>query len=546
MSSTTRSTGCSPKRCERLLAVGRLNDAVAVALEREAEHLPHGLVVVDEQNGGGARSLGFSVSSACLSAPACVLAVPASYYSPGWRPQRPPAGAAGGLAAARSRGRSTGGSTAPRSCSSLASAAAARVHDHPADAAREAGASGLLRHQLGASRSLSDLDHAVSGPRAGKHRRDGRGGLVLDQLPPQLYGLKLTRSSWTQNVAGLGRVRLREHRGGRAGPVARRDRRHGPSRRRRDGPGRERQRERDGRADRARPRRSPSPRPRGHAVQSPQTIVFLSTDAGAYGGLGAVHFLATSPFRKRIAAVINLDAIGGHGPREHRDRRRPAALAEPERSSRRRSRGSPSRPATSPRHVGFFGQLIDLAFPFTLYEQGPFVAAGIPAVTITTGGDRPPAAFGDDARGPRRDAAGPARRGRPAAARLARPGPRARPELVELRLGRRAGRPGLGDRARPDRPARALRASRSSISTRSAAGTGSRSGQRRGALRSRLVFWLFVGVVFTCFRLLGAWPSGPAAAAEPGNGRRRRLARARADRRSASSLASAGCSPASA
>ena len=49
-------------------------------------------------------------------------------------------------------------------------------------------------------------------------------------------------------------------------------------------------------------------------ASSPQTIVFLSTDGGAYGGLGAVHFLATSPFRKRIAAVIDLDAIGGHGP----------------------------------------------------------------------------------------------------------------------------------------------------------------------------------------------------------------------------------------
>ena len=30
----------------------------------------------------------------------------------------------------------------------------------------------------------------------------------------------------------------------------------------------------------------------------------------------------------------------------------------------------------APEHVGFFGQLLDLAFPFTLYEQGPFVSRG--------------------------------------------------------------------------------------------------------------------------------------------------------------------------
>src|SRR5919198_358550 len=40
-------------------------------------------------------------------------------------------------------------------------------------------------------------------------------------------------------------------------------------------------------------------------------------------------------------------------------------------------------------------QLLDLAFPFSLYEQAPFVGRGIPAVTITSSGDRPAPAFGD-------------------------------------------------------------------------------------------------------------------------------------------------------
>src|ERR671934_130162 len=40
-------------------------------------------------------------------------------------------------------------------------------------------------------------------------------------------------------------------------------------------------------------------------------------------------------------------------------------------------------------------QLLDLAFPFSLYEQAPFVGRGIPAVTLTSSDDRPAAAFGD-------------------------------------------------------------------------------------------------------------------------------------------------------
>ena len=50
-----------------------------------------------------------------------------------------------------------------------------------------------------------------------------------------------------------------------------------------------------------------------------------------------------------------------------------------------------------PKRPSVLGQLIDLGFPFTLYEQGPFVARGMPAITITTAGERPPDAFTDRA-----------------------------------------------------------------------------------------------------------------------------------------------------
>src|SRR5207244_5228734 len=44
------------------------------------------------------------------------------------------------------------------------------------------------------------------------------------------------------------------------------------------------------------------------------TILFLSTDGGAFGGLGAAWFAAHSPLRHDVAAVINLDAVGSKGP----------------------------------------------------------------------------------------------------------------------------------------------------------------------------------------------------------------------------------------
>ncbi len=98
-------------------------------------------------------------------------------------------------------------------------------------------------------------------------------------------------------------------------------------------------------------------------------------------------------YRRRIvAAVVNLDAIGGDGPRRaHRVRRRSAALVPPApRSSRPRPRACSSRPAP-PARPGALAQLIDLGFPFSFYEQAPLIGAAIPALSLTTAGPRPPA-----------------------------------------------------------------------------------------------------------------------------------------------------------
>ena len=124
------------------------------------------------------------------------------------------------------------------------------------------------------------------------------------------------------------------------------------------------------------------------------TLVFLSTDGGAYGGLGAAHFASESPYRKRTRAVVDLSALAGDGPARIEiagDRPRSPAMTLV-RTAAARVLEQTGREVVRPRAVG---QLIDLGFPFTLYDQGPFVGRGISAITLTTAGPRPPSSFGD-------------------------------------------------------------------------------------------------------------------------------------------------------
>jgi hypothetical protein len=125
----------------------------------------------------------------------------------------------------------------------------------------------------------------------------------------------------------------------------------------------------------------------GSAAHS-HPIVLVSTDGGAYGGIGAAHYAESLRYPDRPAALINLDAIASSGtPRIEfaGDTPRvpsPTLLATVDEMVEAQAGVEPSRP-------GAFDQLIDLAFPFSFYEQAPFVSHGVPAVTITTGGSRP-------------------------------------------------------------------------------------------------------------------------------------------------------------
>jgi hypothetical protein len=124
------------------------------------------------------------------------------------------------------------------------------------------------------------------------------------------------------------------------------------------------------------------------------TILFLSTDGGAFGGLGAAHFAAHSVYRDRVVAVVDLDSIAGNGPPHlvfagDTPRFASASLV---RTAGARILEQTGREPTRPSGLA---QLLDLAFPLSLYEQAPFVGRDVAAITLTSAGDRPPSAFGD-------------------------------------------------------------------------------------------------------------------------------------------------------
>ena len=129
-------------------------------------------------------------------------------------------------------------------------------------------------------------------------------------------------------------------------------------------------------------------------LQLPYSIAFVSTDGGTTGGVGAAQFAAHAPEAPNVAAVINLDGVAGKGPPRLQfggdtSRSPEPGLLETIRSVLTQETG------TQPQWPGALRQLVDLGFPFSVWEQAPFVSRGIPAVTISTSGDRPPSGAGD-------------------------------------------------------------------------------------------------------------------------------------------------------
>jgi Peptidase family M28 len=213
------------------------------------------------------------------------------------------------------------------------------------------------------------------------------------------------------------------------------------------------------------------------------TLVFVSTDGGALGGVGARHFAETAG--GEVDAVINLDAIAGPGPpRLHLagDRPRSPALTLVRTASVRIAEETgivPVRPSAA-------RQLLDLAFPFSLYEQAPFVGRDVSALTITTQGDTPlPAELDTEAR--------------------------LRTLLQSPRMGQLGGAAqtlvGSIDQGLTATPGGAPYLYFGSRAVRGWAVQLVLVAAVRSYL-SRLAFWLFVGLAFAVVARLGGWPQG--------------------------------------
>jgi len=124
------------------------------------------------------------------------------------------------------------------------------------------------------------------------------------------------------------------------------------------------------------------------------TLVFLSTDAGVWGGAGARRFVTTSRFRGDLLAAVVLDGLGGNAvPRLDvggDDARSPApALVRTAVARVREQIGM------RPKLPSLLRQLVDLGVPFGYGDQAPFLGARVSALRLTTADDTGRSDVGD-------------------------------------------------------------------------------------------------------------------------------------------------------
>ena len=131
--------------------------------------------------------------------------------------------------------------------------------------------------------------------------------------------------------------------------------------------------------------RSFAPQEAGPDPQPQHTLVFVSTDGGAYGGAGAERFAEASPLAQAAVAAVVVDRPGGRGrPR--------IALAGDDATSASRVlvRTALARlreeVAVPPELPSLATQVLDLGLPFAADEQGRLLGHHLAAVTLTTPG----------------------------------------------------------------------------------------------------------------------------------------------------------------
>ncbi len=124
----------------------------------------------------------------------------------------------------------------------------------------------------------------------------------------------------------------------------------------------------------------------GRRLEPAHTLVFLSSDGGAYGALGARRFAGRSPLAKRAVAVLSLDGLAGRAwPRL--ELAGPASRSPAPSLVRTATVRAEEQLGADPARPGLLTQLVDLALPFGYGEQGPFIEAGRSAIRLTTAAD---------------------------------------------------------------------------------------------------------------------------------------------------------------
>ena len=382
MSSTTRSTSSSANRAQRLLAVARLNDAIAVPLERVREEL------LDRSP--RRRRAGWWRRSPASRIGRLARARPAPYYSPrrgaGPAPRRR---RRAGRAAAPSSGPIDTAGSCGRDARRAGSARRRRLLGRSARALPRAGAAAVVRRCLRPALAL-ELARDYPRPRARfarRRRRDGVGEGEARALRARHDGRRLGR-----DVPGLGTVRLRNL--VTVVPGA-------PPTRSSSSPTATTPAPAPGANDnasgtaalielargvrQARHLRGPPRDPVAHA-HLPLLGRRRTTAASARAVRRAPRSTATTcrrrlarrPRRRRAAAA--------------RDRGRSSPARPRHRSCERSATRVAEQPGEEPRRPGWLAQLVDLGLPFGYGEQAPFLGREISAIRLGDGDGRGPVA----------------------------------------------------------------------------------------------------------------------------------------------------------
>ena len=121
-----------------------------------------------------------------------------------------------------------------------------------------------------------------------------------------------------------------------------------------------------------------------------KTLVFVSTDAGSDGAIGAKQFAAAYPQRAQVDGVVVVSQPGSATPTQPSlvDGSDGPQSANAQLASTGRV-ALTDQTTKAPTGETIFGELARLALPSGLGEQAPLISAGIPAIALSSAGERP-------------------------------------------------------------------------------------------------------------------------------------------------------------